>query len=214
MLSSRGISRFQINLSPNRNRGFTLIEVLIALSIFSVMSVMAYSGLRTVLNAQNRTEQAAARLTKAQMAFLLLQQDFEHMAPRGIRGEYGDRESALSVGTGIDYLFAFTRGGSSHPRRPFRSGLYRVAYQVEEGELHRLVWSALDRVDGTEPQAMVLLQGVTDVSFSFLDNDWVSNWPPAGSGTGGNDDALPRAVELRLVLEEWGTITRTFAMPY
>lgn len=175
---------------------------------------MAYGGLRTVLKARDRVEQAADRLAKAQMAFLLLQQDLEHMAPRSIRGEYGEREPALVVGTGIDYLFAFTRGGNSNPRRPLRSGLYRVAYQLEEEELKRLVWSALDRPDGAEPQKMVLLRGVQDVSVSFLDEDWVSSWPPTGgAGEGATDDALPKAVELVLTLDDWGTVTRTFAMP-
>jgi len=197
-----------------KDRGFTLIEVLIALAVFSVMSVMAYGGLKTVLNARNGTERAAKRLSEMQMAFLLIQQDMQHMAPRSISGKYGMPERAFSFGGGMEHLIAFTRGGNSNPGRPRRSGLYRVEYQLEEGELKRLVWPTLDRVDGSVSQKMVLLRGVSDLSFAFLDKEWSSTWPPPGAGAQTDMDALPRAVEMAVVLDDWGTITRTFAMPY
>jgi len=199
-------------LLGQRNRGFTLIEVLIALAVFSVMSIMAYGGLKTVLNARNGTERAAERLTELQMALLLIQQDMQYMTSRSIRGEYGEQESALFADSGADYQIAFTRGGREHPRRPGRSGLYRVAYQWGEGELRRLVWSALDRVDNSIPKKMVLLRGVSDVSFSFLLGGWSSSWPVPGVDAG--VDKLPRAVEMVLVLDDWGTITRTFEVPF
>jgi len=200
-----------VSLGQN-SRGFTLIEVLIALAVFSVMSVMAYGGLKTVLNARNGTERAAERLTELQMAFLLIQQDMRQMVPRSIRGEYGEPESALFADSGADYQIAFTRGGRDHPRRPGRSGLYRVAYQWEEDELKRLVWPALDRADDSPPRKMVLLRGVSDIAFSFLQGGWSSSWPVPGADV--SLDSLPRAVEMVVVLEDWGTITRTFATPY
>ncbi len=199
-------------LLGQKNRGFTLIEVLIALAVFSVMSIMAYGGLKTVLNARNGTERAAERLTELQMALLLIQQDMQYMTSRPIRGEYGEQEAALFADSGADYQIAFTRGGREHPRRPGRSGLYRVAYQWGEGELRRLVWSALDRVDNSIPKKRVLLRGVSDISFSFLQGGWRSSWPVPGADVG--VDTLPRAVEMVLVLEDWGTITRTFEVPF
>ena len=117
-----------------KNRGFTLIEVLIALAVFSVMSVIAYGGLRTLLDARSGTERAAERLKELQMAVMLIQQDMEHMAKRSIRGEYGEKEPAFATGESGDYLIAFTRGGSINLRRKRRSGLYRVGYKFEAGE--------------------------------------------------------------------------------
>ena len=172
---------------------------------------MAYGGLRTLITTRDRTEQAAERLTEVQLAFLLMQQDMEHMAPRSIRDEYGEPEPALMLGDGMDYLLAFTRGGNNKPRRRLRSGLQRIAYQLEEEELSRLIWPVLDRGDSSEPQKMVLLRGVTDLAFHFLDEDWQDSWPPPS--TGNMVDALPRAVEVVMVMEEWGTIKRLFTMP-
>ncbi len=200
-------------MSPGeKNHGFTLIEVLIALAVFSVMSVMAYGGLKTVLNARNGTEQAAERLTELQMAFLLMQQDIRQMVRRTVRGDYGLRESALFAGSGGEYPITFTRGGRETPRRPGRSGLYRVAYQWEGDELRRLVWSALDRTDSSHPKSMVLLRGVSDVTFRFFQGGWSTAWPMPGADAG--LDTLPRAIEVVVVLEDWGTITRTFATPF
>ena len=198
-----------------KNSGFTLIEVLIALAVFSVMSVMAYGGLKTVLNARNGTERAAERLGKLQMAFLLIQQDMQHMAPRSIRigfggfgGFDGVEEGALSAGMGLDYPVAFTRGGNSNPHRPRRSGLFRVGYQLEEGELIRLVWPVLDRTGDDEPQKMVLLRNVSDVTFMFNGGPV---WPSPGQSI--DQEPLPKVAEVTVVLDDWGTITRTFAIP-
>jgi len=203
-----------------KNGGFTLLEVLIALAIFSVMSMMAYGGLKTILNARNGTEQAAKRLNELQMAFLLIQQDMQHMAPRTVRVGYG-REPAWLDEPELEYQIAFTRGGNSTPRRPGRSGLYRVAYQLEEEKLIRMIWPALDRVDGSVPQKMVLLQGVSSVDFDpdfdtenrsgsgFSQETQLGFQPDAQVG-----DILPKSVKMVLSLDDWGTITRLFAMPY
>lgn len=191
-----------------KNRGFTLIEVLIALGIFSVMSIMAYGGLKTVLNARNGTERAAERLSEMQMAFLLIQQDMQHMAPRSIRVGYSE-EAALSANMESEYQISFTRGGNSTPRRRLRSGLYRVAYQLEEGVLNRLVWTTLDRTDDSVPRKMVLLRGVSDVAYTI---DGGGGWPALGANVDMN--ALPKMVEMTVVLDDWGTITRTFGMPF
>ena len=40
-----------------RSRGFTLIEVLIALTIFAIMSALAYRGLTSILDARDRVAQ-------------------------------------------------------------------------------------------------------------------------------------------------------------
>jgi len=191
--------------------GFTLIEVLIALAIFSVMSIMAYGGLKTVLNARNGTERAAERLNEIQMAFNLIQQDMQHIASRSIRDEYAQEKRAVELGIGGVNAIEFTRGGNNNPRRAGRSTLYRVAYlwDESEGELKRLIWTTLDRASGNVPQEKVLLRGVSGITFDEVGG--VSSQQGRGQT---NLDDLPRGIEMKLELEQWGTIERTFAMPY
>ena len=194
--------------------GFTLIEVLIALAVFSVMSIMAYGGLKTVLNARNGTERAAERLNEIQMAFNLIQQDMQHMVPRSIRDEYGQPKAAVELGIGGVNAIEFTRGGNNNPRRADRSTLYRVAYTWDEseGELQRLIWTTLDRANGNIPQKKVLLRGVSGLFIEEVGGIGGGS-PPPGGGQANLDD-LPRGIEMKLELEQWGTINRIFAMPY
>ncbi|MGB5440345.1 MAG: prepilin-type N-terminal cleavage/methylation domain-containing protein, partial [Gammaproteobacteria bacterium] len=52
-------------------RGFTLLEMLVALAIFSLLAVMSYGGLAAVLEQQFRTEAEAERLAALQKAYLV-----------------------------------------------------------------------------------------------------------------------------------------------
>ena len=79
-------------------QGFTLLELLVALSIFSIIAVMAYSGLNTVLLARIQTDQHAIQLARLQMTFTWLKRDIEQYIGRSIRDQYGDRQAAL-IGT-------------------------------------------------------------------------------------------------------------------
>lgn len=91
-------------------KGFTLLELLIALSIFSVMATMAYGGLKLVIDGNHQLEQAAASLSSLQRAFLFLQQDIEQAVSRGVRDELGTQESAFVCCTD-EKLLHLTRGG-------------------------------------------------------------------------------------------------------
>lgn len=75
--------------------GFTLLEVLVAIAIFSVMAVMAYEGLRNFLAArtllENRTNAFHARVR----GFAQLQQDLEQLVARPVRDELGDPVDAV-----------------------------------------------------------------------------------------------------------------------
>ena len=72
-----------------RQRGFTLLELLVALAIFALVSVMAYGGLASVLDQQFATDEIAGQLARLQKTYLLLQRDFEQLVPRPVRDEYG-----------------------------------------------------------------------------------------------------------------------------
>lgn len=195
-------------------RGFTLIELLIALAVFSVMSVMAYSGLRTLMTTRERTDELAQRLAQIQTAFILIQQDMELVAPRGVRDEYGEREAALTTMGTAGYPLLFTRGGQRSRFQPLRSAYQRVAYQVEDGTLYRLSWPVLDGAEADSARLTPLIQGVEDISFQFLDKSWGSAWPPAGGGeSAAADEKLPKAIEIQLTVEHWGSIRRLYALP-
>ncbi len=187
-------------------RGFTLLELLVALLVFAVMSVLAYGGLRSVLDASSTTTAHMDRLTDLQRTFTALARDVEQLAGRDIRDEYGDRQPAVSAG-GDDRLLELTRAGWRNPAGQARSTLQRVAYRLDEGILYKMHWAVLDRALDNQPNEAELLDGVTEVELRFLDQAlaWHGQWPPLGV-----EDARLRAIEVVLELEDWGKLRRLF----
>ena len=147
----------------HRNNGFTLLELLIALAIFGLLSVMSYSGLRSVMDQHARTEEVADRLAELQKIYLVMQRDIEQIVPRSIRDEYGDQLPAL-VG---DEFLQFTRGGWSNPLQRPRSSLQRVGYAFEDDELVRYTWQVLDRAQDTEPLKQPLTSTVSNMTMRY-----------------------------------------------
>ncbi|TNF36788.1 MAG: type II secretion system protein GspJ, partial [Gammaproteobacteria bacterium] len=93
-----------------RNCGFTLIEVLIAIAIFAVLSLLAYGGLQSVITGKQQTEEALLRLRELQLTMNHFQRDFEQLVPRDARDELGGKLHRLSAGLDSDLLVQFTRG--------------------------------------------------------------------------------------------------------
>ena len=131
--------------SGTRIGGFTLLELLVAVAVFAILSAMAYGGLRNVIDNSRQTESAMQRLQQVQLAMLNLSRDFTQLSLRSIRDEYGNSTNYLLSGQGSDIIIEFTRGGRRNPAELLRSHLQRVAYKLEENTLSRLHWPHLDR---------------------------------------------------------------------
>ena len=197
-----------------RCRGFTLLELLIAVAIFALIGAMAYSGLQQVLNQQARTREASQRLSDLQKAYRIMQRDLEQLVERKIRNEFGDTVEALVGGSGFDGV-AFSRAGRANPAGFVRSNLQRVAYVPDQETLLRRTWRVLDRAQDTQPDEQVLVEGLRRFSMRFLNdgNEWQDRWPPQAQGGGIASAGLPRAVEVQLELDDLGTINWLFALP-
>ncbi|MCG5494344.1 type II secretion system minor pseudopilin GspJ [Ectothiorhodospira variabilis] len=200
-------------------QGFTLMELVVTLGIFALVSVMAYGGLRTVLDAQAMTAASAERLGQVQLAFTLMGRDLEQIAQRPARDGYGDfrpplRFSGLREPPRLELIRAGARSGAG------RSSLQRVAWEMEQGTLYRLYWSALDGGHEEPTGRMPLLSredaaALRDWEVRFHYRDGASTaaldyWPPAGLD--GGHASLPLAVEVILDLDGMGRVSRLFAV--
>jgi len=200
-------------------RGFTLLELLVALAVFAIMATAAYSGLRNVLFTRAAVEEQNRRLAAVQLTVFRLEQDIQQAVPRGVRDEYGDPQPALRGGDLLDDALILTRAGWDNPLGQSRATLQRVAYRLREGRLWRLHWDVLDRGGPVAPRETMLIDQVQEFRARFLDQEskWRNDWPPPADVVADdkppNPNSPPRAVEITLTLEDWGAITRLFPLP-
>ncbi|MGH8496446.1 MAG: type II secretion system minor pseudopilin GspJ [Gammaproteobacteria bacterium] len=200
-------------------RGFTLLELLVATAIFAVVGVMAFGGFNAVLAQRDRTAEELERLKDVQFAMRLIALDLYQIAPRPIRDELGNQQQpALLADERNLYALEFTRSGWSNPGGLPRATLQRVAYRLEEDTLIREYWPVLDRTLSNEPIEIELLTGVKSVEFRFLGEEfsgreWQTQWPPLEMPPQFALRARPLGVEVSLDLEDWGRITRRIETP-
>jgi general secretion pathway protein J len=203
-------------------KGFTLLEVLVALSIFAVIGMGTNQLLRTVIDTRDATEARTDQLKDAQRAIGLLQRDFTQIINRPIRNEYGDRVPALQIGYG-SYDIEFSRLGWRNPTTIPRSNVQRVAYQLNDGELERHYWLTLDRAEDSEPRVQKILSSVEDFRVQAVDanGDASDNWSGdldtgdadsdefgLGDLSGENRAVLPEALEVYVRIEHLGEIRK------
>lgn len=192
-------------------QGFTLLELLVALTVFALISVIAYSGLHSVLQSKTLTERHADKLQQLQNTMMLLQRDLLQFSARQIRDEYGDSQPALKSADVGEYLLEFSSGGRPNPTGMKRSSLQRLAYGLRDGKLQRFLWPVLDRPSVIEPYRLELLDEVKEFNCRYLkpDRHWSEQWPPLG----GNATDLPLAIEVKLELETMGEFRRLIPFP-
>ena len=202
----------------NTQYGFTLLEMLVALTVFALVSAMVYGGQVAVLKAKAGTDRQALFLKQLQGAVMMLERDIGQSVLRPVRDEFGSPEAAMQSEDYGDYRIRFTRLGWQNPLGQARSTLQRVAYGLEDEKLVRYSWAMLDRAQGSEPYKLVLLESVQAIRFRFLDQqrEWHEAWPPQGglAATGAAPVApTPLAVELTLELAQWGEFRRVIPTP-
>ncbi len=147
--------------------GFTLLELMVAISIFAIVSLLTMGGLNNMLNTQEHAEKKLQRLTQFQMVFTIMSRELQQLASRPIRDEYGGFVSAVSD-EGVDSL-EFTHQGRITLGDDI--SLQRVAYYLEDKKLIKKVWRVLDRVEDSQPEKQVLLDDINSLTFSLFSSD-------------------------------------------
>jgi len=210
-IGSTDISRLTASHNAKKNHrpnGFTLLELVIAIGVFAILSALAYGGLNSILRASSHTLEAGAAMQDLQLAMGIIQQDFSQITPRSIHDEFGEQQPALKSELGAEELIRFTRRGWRNPTLQQRSTLQRIAYQLDENTLMRRYWHHLDLAPNPQSTSLPLLEGVEEVSFQFRENeaDPLESWPPQRDKD--TSELLPRAIEIKLKTERWGEISR------
>jgi general secretion pathway protein J len=192
--------------------GFTLVELLVAMAIFAILSVLAYGGYNNAVKQNEIARGSMKRLEALQTTVRLLTQDFEQIAPRPVRDVLGDaRLPALLADRRDQNLFSLTRAGWTNPAGLPRATLQRVSYVLDtDGKLRREHFNVLDATLADEPVKRELIDRVKSVRVRYMDpqKQWQDQWPPLNAPAATLARSRPLAVEVTLELEDLGEITR------
>lgn len=191
-----------------RRAGFTLVEVLVALAIFALLSVGAVGVMQAALAARDSAAERTATLAGLQRLRGVLLADLSQAAPRATRNAAGAAANfafqLTDPGDGARPFLLLTRRGWENPDAARRSSLQYVEYRLIEGRLERAARPVLDGAPLGPPQ--VLITGVQGVRVSALDSG--GGWRPAWASA--NLEPLPRAVRVDLDLGQGGTVPQWF----
>lgn len=193
-----------------RARGFTLLEMMIAIAIFAALSFGAYQMLDGLVNSAEVTDHQSAKFTALERTFALMGADFRQNVVTPLRGT-----SQVGIAGGLNWLGSEYAGVSLIRQGVFnlqaqekRSQLMRVGYKVNaQGQLIRQFYRHLNPRGASSPIQQVLLTGVNQFRLRFFmdKQGWQTSWH--------RHDIQPKAIEATLKLSAFGTFRRVFLLP-
>ena len=193
-------------------RGVTLLELIVAVGVFALFSVMAYGALNRILDQRDQIEQKREYWRTLSLTFLRMEEDMAQARARPVRDIDGTtlpslRGQPTDTRALADPTLELTRGGLLVFGEGARNDLQRVGYRLEDNVLLRLTWPVLDRAPQTKPFESPLLRDVEtfEVRFYSLGGNWIDVWPVEELS-----EELPRGVEVTLTLTNGNEFKRVF----
>ena len=185
-----------------RRNGFTLVEMLIALSIFGMITAAGVTLLTLTARTQQTSDRLIEEVSELRRTEALLGADLALAVPRAWRDRDGrPRRAFAGAGGESADLLVFVRGGWDSGDGP---RLQRVGYRLSEGRLQRLAFAHVDGAGAAV--AATLIDGVSAIRLRYRveDGQWQAGWA--------HNDAtrLPRAVELVVRSDTHGLVRMVF----
>jgi len=183
--------------------GFTLVELLVALVIFGLLSAAGVALLSFSVIAQDNSAARMDEVATLRRAGALLTGDLAQAVPRVARDEAGQPHAAFEGGEG-GVLFSFTRAGWDNPGAEPRPSLQKVEYRLAGNRLERVAYPLLDGARPLAPAAV--MNDVQDARLRFRDASgaWLDRWVAT------RPTDMPRAVELEVDSARYGRIRQLF----
>ena len=215
-------------MAGRRQQGLTLLEILVALSIFSVIGIASYRLLAAVIDTGQASERYSQRLDTVQRAVSLVDRDLKQWLDRPLRtSQSGPVEPALWVDDS-DFPLQLTRGGWANPLGLGRSTLQRVAYDVgphpdranpdspfyqdERQYLRRHYWTVLDHRQQPPAVTQALLPDVSAIRLVVIDRNNIrhTRWPPPPPANPAAALPEPMLLEFAIDQAQLGSLLRFY----
>ncbi|VAV99264.1 hypothetical protein MNBD_ALPHA04-194 [hydrothermal vent metagenome] len=176
-------------------RGFTLVEMMVALLIFSLLSVAGVALLRSAIDSDEITGEKLGNMAEMQRFVSLIEADLSQVVPRSYRDTNGNRVAAFSSDqSGQDWAFlTFTSGGQSNINDKPRSSLQRIEYHLSQGRIERFHFEMTDGGEISAPARLLENIENMDIRYRNKRGVWLDAWQTERLTD------LPRAVEIRFL---------------
>jgi general secretion pathway protein J len=182
--------------------GFTLVELIISLFIFGMLAAAGVGLLTYSTQAQAVTAARLESVAAERRLTAILTNDLAQAVPRVSRDLTGAREPAFRGGQG-PVMLRYVRAGLSNSGEASRSGLQRVEWRVDKGQVVRQTRSLVD--GAVEAAPLIMAENVERVALRFRNEGiWQSDWAPS------DPLELPEAVELTIIRRGEAPLTRLF----
>ena len=183
-----------------KNQGFTLIEVLVALTIFAVLSALSYRSLSALLQTRERITHETTRWREVMLFFNRVDTDLRQHVNRPVTIGRTIQPAFFGKIGGLpnEVLLSFSRFGNPQQNGALMD-TQRIAYRLKAGSVEMLIWPALDVEEDTKPAAYPILSGVKNITIRYMHNKtltWLNTWPT-------NEDqaaAFPKAIDIGVTL--------------
>ena len=192
----------------SRQKGFTLIEVVVSLGLLAVMSVMAYQALTVVLDANERSRDLASEQQRLHRAWKIIGRDLLHIRARPFSDGLGRTERPYETDPS-EFGLRFSRGGGpmleTNP-----SGVSRIYYSLNaDQQLLRTSWAITASPRVIEGTTTILIDEVEEVIAEHLSPEgiYTRDWPPINAK---RETLLPRMIKITILLTNGMTTSRIF----
>ncbi len=205
-------------MARRHQSGLTLVEMLVALSVFSVIAVSCLVIMRLGLDSDEQLQEATQLSADIQLARSLIKSDLAQLSARLTRDELGQRSFVAMRGGNFQFgeplvndqgetlLLSLVSNGRFNPDNQYpQSSLQYIEYMLVDDKVVRRVWPFLDRLEETPHSEQILFDSVSAVSMTFLDGPrWINQWQSRPGSV------APRAISLEFEHSSLGPMRQLF----
>ena len=186
----------------NAKKGFTLVELLVAIAIFAVLSALGWKVFDYLAKVKDRNAMHEANLEQLQESYQQILRDTMQAVPLTANVK-GQQQPALVLQNG---RFNFSKTGVTDPLQQGISPHERVEYQyrADEKKLYRLKYRNLHQTGNDQPESSVMLDEVEAFEIMVLNPNELSSWPESSIDPQQTEQLrlLPKGIKINLTVRD------------
>lgn len=189
--------------------GFTLLEMLLAVAIFSMSSIIVYTALNAIIKSNILIKTKTHELTKLHRVISLLERDISHSFIYRTLANNNFGKGGIVAGIGVldsdSFGIYILRNNKLNTKIFVKYQLEKLGYRLKDSCLERLSYLTLDNTKKSELKISCILSGVNYFRVRTLyHGKWFNEW--------NRDDLLPQSIEVTLDIKNFGIVRRVILL--